>query len=213
MPYPSVVTLFLLIRHALTDATGKRLSGWTPGIHLSARGREQAAGLAERLADIPIAAIYSSPLERCRETASPIATNHGLKVQRSRHLGEVRYGDWTNRPMKQLMRTKLWRTVQQNPAAARFPGGESLLECQNRIVSETGRIAAAHASRVVAIVSHGDTIRLLLAHFSGVHTDNFQRISVSPASVSAVAVGEGMPRILKINDTGTLADIAGKMRG
>lgn len=201
------MTVLLLVRHALTDVTGRKLSGWTPGVHLNARGREQAEDLAERLAPLPIAALFSSPLERCRETAAPIASQKGLKVQRRKDLGEVRYGDWTNRSLRQLMKTALWQTVQTNPAAARFPNGESLLECQTRVAAEAGRIAAEHPDDMVALFSHGDPIRLLLAHFAGVHADHFQRILVSPASVSIVALGHGVPRIVRMNDTGGLDDL------
>jgi len=204
---PPAVTLLLLVRHALTDSTGKTLTGWTPGVHLSERGQEQAEELADRLAGAPISAVYSSPLERCRETTAPLAASAGLRVRTRADLGEVKYGEWTNRPLSQVSRTRLWVAVQSNPSSARFPGGESLLECQTRVAREAARIAAAHPGRAVVLVSHGDPIRLLLAHLAGVHTDHFQRLVVSPASVSAVAVGEGPPRILRVNDTGTLVDL------
>ncbi len=203
------MTLLLLIRHGSTTATDKGvLAGWTPGIHLSDGGREQAERLAERLRGLPIRAVYSSPLERCRETAAPLAAARGLRPMVRSGLGEVRYGRWTGRPLRQLARTKLWRTVMQVPSRARFPDGESLLEVQERAVRETERIVAAHPRSAVAIVSHGDVIRLLLAHFGGAHTDMFQRLIVDPGSVSAVFAGDGLPRILKVNDTGDLADLA-----
>jgi probable phosphoglycerate mutase len=201
------MTVLLLIRHALTDVTGKKLSGWTPDVHLNTRGREQAEGLAERLAPLRIAALYSSPLERCRETAAPVAAQKALKIQRRKDLGEVRYGDWTNKSLRQLAKTALWQTVQNNPAAARFPNGESLLECQTRVAAEAGRLADEHPDQMVALFSHGDPIRLLLAHFAGVHADHFQRIMVSPASVSVVALGHGVPRIVRMNDTGGLDEL------
>jgi probable phosphomutase (TIGR03848 family) len=203
------MTVLLLVRHALTPATGATLSGWTPGIHLSDEGRRQADSLATRLEPLPVDAIYSSPLERCRETAAPFARLAGLRVLRRKDLGEVGYGEWTNRPLKQLMRTNLWKVVQSNPAAMRFPGGESLLECQTRVVKAASDIIDAHTGKTVAIFSHGDPIRLLLAHFAAIHLDGFQRIVISPASVSAVALGHGVPRILAMNVTGTLTDIAG----
>lgn len=201
------MALLLLIRHGLTDSTGKRLYGWTPGVHLSDRGREQAERLAERLAGVPIRAIYSSPLERCTETAEPLAAATGVEVQVHDDLGEVRYGTWTGRPLAQLARTKLWRTVQHVPSRARFPGGESLLEVQGRAVRATDRILASHPKGTAAVFSHGDVIRLLLAHFIGVHPDLFQRLIVDPGSVSVVSAGDGIPRIIKMNDTGGLADL------
>src|SRR5437867_7869019 len=178
----SVPTLLLLIRHALTESTGKRLSGWQPGVHLSERGRQQADALAERMASVPVHVLYASPLERCLETAAPIAAAKGLEVRTAPELGEVRYGAWTGRPLAQLARTKLWKQVQQSPSAARFPQGETLLEVQDRAVQEVARLVADHPRKVVAVVSHGDVIRLLLAHFAGVHVDLFQRLIVYPAS-------------------------------
>ena len=200
--------ILLLVRHALTEATGTRLSGWTPGVHLSERGREQARGLVERLAPVRIVALYSSPLERCRETAEPLAAARRLEVRDTEDIGEVRYGDWTGRTLAQLSKTRLWRSVQATPSTVRFPGGETLLEVQQRAVRQAADIATAHPRGVVALVSHGDVIRLLLAHFAGLHVDLFQRLVVSPASVSMVAAGDGVPRILRINDTGGLGDLA-----
>jgi len=199
--------LLLLIRHAVTAATGRSLTGWTPGVHLSEQGRGQARALAERLVPVPISAMYSSPLERCVETAEPVAAQKRLSVTRTDDLGEVRYGDWTGRTLAQLSRTRLWKTVQSAPSNARFPNGESLLEVQERAAAEIGRIAAMHPRGVVAAFSHGDVIRLLLAHFGGVHVDMFQRLVISPASVTAIALGDGIPRILKVNDTGAVADL------
>lgn len=198
------MTLLLLIRHGMTDATGERLTGWTPGIHLSERGREQAEQLAERLANVPIAAIYSSPLERCRETATPLASARRLRVREREDLGEVRFGAWTGRSLKQLARTRLWRSLQRAPSSVRFPGGESLTDVQERMVRELGRIAEAHPNSTVAVFSHGDPIRLAVAHFAGMHADLSQRLAIETASVSIAAVGGSIPRVLKLNDTGDL---------
>jgi probable phosphoglycerate mutase len=202
-----------LIRHALTESTGKQLTGWTPGVHLSPKGEEQAERLADRLSGFPLRALYSSPLERCRETARPVAAAAGMKVTVRADLGEVRFGDWTGRSLSQLRRTKLWSVVQSNPSRVRFPEGESLLEVQARAVRECERIAASHPNGAVAIFSHADVIKLVLAWFSGTHTDLFQRLAVSPASVSAVALGRGAPSILRMNDTGDLRELAPRGRG
>lgn len=198
------MTLLLLIRHGHTDAAGKRLTGWARGVHLNATGHREATRLAERLDGVPIAALYSSPLERCRETAAPIARGRGLPVRIRRALIEVDYGDWTGRPISQLRRTALWRRVQQTPSAARFPGGESLLEVQTRAVAELEAIAAEHPGSTVAVVSHADVIRLLIAHFAGMHADLLQRLVVDTASVTVVALVDGAPRVWKVNDTGDL---------
>jgi probable phosphoglycerate mutase len=198
------VTVLLLIRHAVTDVTGKRLSGRTPGIHLSPEGRRQAEALAERLSAVPIAALYSSPLERCAETAGAIGEGRRLTVQLLPQLEEVAYGRWTGRPLAQLSRTTLWTKIQGSPSSVRFPEGETLGEVQRRAVDALDGVAARHPRGVVAAVSHADVIRLVLAHYAGVHLDLFQRLIVSPASVSAVALGDRVPRILRMNDTGTL---------
>lgn len=206
------MTLVLLVRHGLTEVTGTRLTGWTPGFHLSATGREQAEHAAERLAGLSVRAIYSSPLERCVETAEPLAARLGLRVRRREDLGEVRYGDWTGRSLSQLARTKLWRAVQSAPSNVRFPGGESFLEVQDRAVREVRRIAAAHPRSTVAVYSHADLIKLLVAHFAGMHQDLFQRLVIEPASVSVVWLGEGPPRVVKVNDTADLSGVAPRPR-
>jgi probable phosphomutase (TIGR03848 family) len=206
--YPSPVTLLLLIRHALTDATGKRLSGRTRGIHLSEAGRDQARALAERLQPLTISAVYSSPLERCVETARPFASARGLDVRVEPRVIEVAYGTWTGRSMGQLTRTKLWKQVQSSPSSVRFPEGESLSEVQHRAVTAFGDIAAAHPRGVAAVVTHADVIRLAVAHYCGVHLDLFQRFVVGTTSVSAILLGDRIPRVLRINDTGTLEDLA-----
>jgi probable phosphomutase (TIGR03848 family) len=198
------MTVLLLIRHAHTDAAGKRLTGWSRGVHLNARGREEAEALAERLEGIPVDAIYSSPLERCRETIAPLARRRRLPVAARRGLLEVDYGDWTGRTISQLRRTKLWRSVQHVPSMVRFPNGESFLEVQSRAVAELGRIAAEHPRGTVAVVTHADVLRLLIAHHAGMHTDHLQRLVVDPASITVVAVSEGTTRLLKVNDTGGL---------
>ncbi|HEY3208432.1 MAG TPA: MSMEG_4193 family putative phosphomutase [Actinomycetota bacterium] len=202
------MALLLLIRHALTEATGKRLSGRTPGIHLSEEGRRQAGLIAERLAPLPLAAVYASPLERCRETAEAIATSRRMTVREVADLAEVDYGRWTGRSMPQLVRTSLWKKVQQSPSSVTFPEGEGLIDAQRRSVAVMEEIAGRHPRAAVAIVSHADVIRLVLAHYAGLHIDLFQRLIVSPASVSAVALGDRIPRIIRMNDTGMLDDLA-----
>jgi probable phosphoglycerate mutase len=198
------MTVLLLIRHAHTDTAGKRLTGWERGVHLNDRGRREAAALAERLEGIPVRAIYSSPLERCRETAAPLSRALGIAVGARRALLEVDYGDWTGRTIAGLRRTRLWRVVLHAPSRIRFPGGESILEVQARAVSEIERIALAHPKHVVAVVTHADVVRLLLAHYAGIDLDHFQRLVVDPASVSVLALEEGPARLLKVNDTGDL---------
>jgi probable phosphomutase (TIGR03848 family) len=206
------MTVLLLIRHAHTDAAGKRLTGWSQGVHLNALGHQEAERLAERLEGIPVDAICSSPLERCRETIAPLARSRGLPISGRRGLLEVDYGDWTGRTISQLRRTKLWRSVQQVPSTVRFPNGESFLEVQARAVAELGRIAAEHPTGTVAVVTHADVVRLLIAHHAGMHMDHVQRLVVDPASITVVAVAEGTTRLLKVNDTGGLEALRPRRR-
>ncbi len=189
----------LLIRHGLNDWVGKRLAGWTPGVHLNEEGHTQAAALAQRLAAVPLAAIYSSPLERTLETAQPLAEAHGLPVQVREGLGEARCGDWTGRALEELKDEELWPVIQVYPSGARFPGGESLRETQARMVTELDAIRDAHAGQTVAVVSHSDPIKLAVAHYAGLALDLFQRLTISPASVTAFAFTRFGPRLVCLN--------------
>lgn len=183
-----------LVRHATTAATGHRLGGWTPGVHLDDAGRDQARATARRFADHPVVAVYSSPLERTRDTAEIIAEVVGLQVQVRRDLGETDYGDWTNRPLDELRNEALWRVIQTTPSRATFPGGESLRGSQARMVEAIETIAAAHdPDDLVIAVGHADPIKAALAHYLGMPLDTFQRIAVSPASVSILSLREGHP--------------------
>ncbi len=195
------MTMVFLIRHGLTDQTGARLYGRTPGLHLSERGREQAQRLAERLSGVRLAAVYSSPLERCIETATPLAAAHGVHVSRRAGLMEMDAGAWTNRPLLGLARTKLWQRIQHTPSQAAFPDGEGFASANARLIRELARIADRHPRGRVAVVSHSDNIRMLLTHLAGAHLDSFQRMIVDTASVSVVSVGPGIPRVFLVNET------------
>jgi probable phosphoglycerate mutase len=191
----------LLIRHAQNDWIGKRLAGWTPGIHLNDEGRSQAAALARRLSEVPVAAVYGSPLERTMETAQPLAQAHGLTVEVRERLGETQYGDWTGQSLEELKEDELWPVVQVYPGGARFPGGESLREVQTRMVEEIDAIRDAHLEETVAIVSHSDPIKLVVAHYAGLPLDLFQRLVISPASVTVFAFTRFGPRLICLNHT------------
>jgi probable phosphomutase (TIGR03848 family) len=199
------MTTLLLVRHGHTDAAGKRLTGRAPGVHLNELGRRQAQRLVERLDGVRIDTIVSSPLERCRETAAPLAMARGHAVDVGRAWIEVGYGEWTGRSISQLRRTKHWRRVMFAPSNVRFPGGESLLEVQVRAVDASFDIAARHARGTVLVVSHADVIRLLVAHLAGMHADHLQRLSIDTASITAVSISDGFPRLLTVNETDDLA--------
>jgi probable phosphomutase (TIGR03848 family) len=206
------MAVLVLVRHAVTDQTGKRLYGRRPGIHLSARGRDQSEEVARRLAGQPIAAVYSSPLERCMETAEPIADALGIHVRSEPGLLETDMGTWTGKTFGQVRRARLWSRILAVPSSAPFPEGESLAAVQARAVAAVEAIGRRHQSRPAVVVSHGDPIRLVLAHYAGLHLDLFQRLEVAPASVSVVGTGEHGPRLLRLNDTGLL-DLAGPRGG
>ncbi|MGH2592690.1 MAG: MSMEG_4193 family putative phosphomutase [Anaerolineae bacterium] len=196
------MTQLFLVRHGNTDWADKKLAGWTPGVHLNDTGAKQAEALVERLAPIRFDAIYSSPLERTRETAAPLARARGLKVIKLSDIGEVRYGDWQGKSLSQLSKKKEWATVQLAPSMMRFPNGESIREMQSRAVAGIERIAAAHPKGTVALFSHGDVIKAIVAHLIGMPLDTFQRLSIAPASVTVMVLGRFGARLLRLNDTG-----------
>jgi probable phosphomutase (TIGR03848 family) len=194
------ITYVLLIRHGENDWVGTdRLAGRTPGVHLNDKGHSQSARLAELLATQPVTAVYSSPLERCLETATPVAAALGVTVTPEPDVLEVDYGEWQGGTLKELAKTPEWQLVQHNPSSFQFPGGESLHQVQTRAVWTVERIVRAHPNQLVAIFSHGDVIRTTLAHYMGTPLDLFQRISIGTASVSALAFFGVRPMVLFTN--------------
>ena len=202
------MTLVLLVRHGLTAGTGKVLTGRMPGIFLDDRGRGQAAAVAARLAQVPLDAIVTSPLERCRQTAEIIAAardGHPAAVSADEQFAEVSYGDWTGKPLKQLARERLWRVVQDHPSAVRFPGkdGESLRDVQHRAVSAVrGWNDRLGPDAAYLICSHGDVIKAVLADALGLHLDLCQRIQADPCSLSVIRYTPVRPFVVRMNDTG-----------
>jgi probable phosphoglycerate mutase len=193
----------LLVRHGQTPTTGTTLPGRAKGLHLSEKGREQAQRAADRIAALDkVAAVYASPLERTRETAAPIAAARGLRTVSDRGLLECDFGDWTGEKLSKLNKLPEWSTVQRYPSGFRFPGGESFTEMQTRICSTLDRLVARHPGETIVAVSHADPIKAALAQALGTHLDLFQRIVVSPCSISAVLFGAGGPAVLAANSTG-----------
>lgn len=199
--------LLLLVRHAVTPVTGKKLTGWLPGFSLSEAGRDQAAELALTLEPAPIKAIYSSPLERCRETVAPIAKSHKLKLRINQNIGEVRYGDWQGRSLKSLYRTKAWGELRARPADFRFPGGETIREAQARGLAEIERLRAKHSGEAVLVCSHADLIRLIVSGYLGLAIDLYDRITVPTASVTTLWLGDARPRLLNLGAGKNLEDL------
>jgi probable phosphoglycerate mutase len=204
----------LLVRHGKTPTTGKVLPGRTPGLHLSEEGQAQAVSVAQRIAAIadsgpgrPVA-VYASPLERTAETAKPIARALGLRVRTASGLLECDFGDWTGAELAKLAKRPEWGQVQRVPSEFRFPGGESFLEMQARITWEVTRLTQLHPGETIVAVSHADPIKAAVATAAGTHLDLFQRLIISPCSVSALAYGRGGPRVLTVNSVGSLSEVA-----
>jgi broad specificity phosphatase PhoE len=197
--------LFLLIRHGENEYVKKgRLAGRLPGIHLNEKGRAQSKAVADlllkRVADAPVKFIYSSPLERALETAEPIAQALHAEIVPRPGLIETEPGEWTGKTLKSLRRLKQWRTVQRNPSLFRFPQGESFAEAQFRMCQELQVLGAGQDDKNILIcVSHSDPIKLAIAYFIGMPLDQFQRLSVSTASINALFIGDSGSQLLTLN--------------
>src|SRR3954463_3678870 len=197
----------ILLRHGRTSANASgTLAGRTPGVHLDDLGKTQADRAGDRLSVVPLAELVSSPLERCRETARAVARRQSarLRVPSAKALTECDYGEWQGRPLRELARLALWKTVQTNPSAATFPGGESLPHMQARAVDAVRRrdaeVGASHGPDAVWLaVSHGDVIKSVLADALGMHLDLFQRLQVDPASISVIRYTDARPYVLASN--------------
>jgi broad specificity phosphatase PhoE len=220
-------TLVVLVRHGVTGTTGRELPGRAPGLHLSDDGRRQAEAAAARVvaltargngsggaksggdgkagksdkAGAPSAVVYASPLERTQETAAPIAAALGVEVVPDDGLLELDMGEWTGLPLATARKRKEWSTIQRYPSSFRFPGGESFVDMQARMASTVDRLRAEHPGQMVVAVSHADPIRALVAHAMGTHLDLFQRIVVSPCSLTGIAYGSEGPVVLMVNAT------------
>lgn len=200
----------LLVRHGATDTTGIILPGRAPGLHLSERGVAQAEHVAERLGALtrkPVA-LYTSPLERARETAAPIARALRLRPHIERGLLECDFGLWTGRKLNLLAKKPEWRAVQHAPSTFRFPEGESFTEMQLRVWTTLERIAAKHRNRTVVVVSHADPIKAAVTYAQGVPLDLFQRTVISTCSISAIAFTSATPVVLSVNNVDSLRDLA-----
>ncbi len=206
------MTTVLLVRHGRSTAnTAGTLAGWTPGVLLDDKGREQAAAVGQRLSEVPITLAVSSPLERCRETTERILLERTPppEVVFDDALGEAHYGDWTGKALSELTEDAQWRVVQAHPSAAVFPGdtGESMAAMSARAIAAVRQWAAAAAERggdaaTLLVVSHGDVIKAVLADALGMHLDLFQRIQVDPCSLSVIRYTPLRPFVERMNDTG-----------
>ncbi|NIK59328.1 histidine phosphatase family protein [Kribbella shirazensis] len=200
----------ILVRHGRSSAnTSGTLAGRTPGVKLDDAGVEQAAAVAQRLAGLPLAAIVTSPLERCKQTATAIAQHHdGLRPATDRRLTECGYGDWTGKKIATLVKDPLWAVVQQHPSAVTFPGGESMRAMQQRAVdavrAHDAELAKSHGDNAIWVaVSHGDVIKAIVADALGQHLDTFQRIVVDTASTTIITYTATRPFLVRLNDSGS----------
>jgi probable phosphomutase (TIGR03848 family) len=190
----------LLIRHGENDYFARsRLPGHAPGISLNLRGREQAAALARNLSSLQVRAVYSSPLERCIETAQPLADSLGLQIKILPDLIDTNVGDWTGRSWKALRRTKLWKDLRENPAQFQFPGGETFVNLQRRVIHALEIICTEHLDGLIAVVFHSDPIKLVVAHYLGLPLDSFQRLTVDPGSVTILRLEKPAAKLLALN--------------
>lgn len=198
------MTRLLLIRHATTNAVGKTLSGRSAGVQLNDAGIEQARNLTERIKHLPIAAVYSSPMERAVATAEPIAQSLGLGVQVMQDFQELDFGNWTNKTFEDLASEHSFQRFNTFRSCARVPGGETMLEAQTRFVSGVEKLQQRHPGQTLAIISHADLIKSAIAYYAGIHLDMFQRLEISPASVSMVELYEETVRIVLLNHMGEI---------
>ena len=207
-PKPPPPTLALFVRHGHTPTTGKVLPGRAKGLHLADAGRAQADAVAERLVALrKVDAVYASPLERARETAAAIARRLGLRVSVDKGLLECDFGDWTGAELKALRKLPEWRAVQRHPSGFRFPNGESFLEMQARVSGAVNRLRARHPGGTIVLVSHADPIKAAVADAAGTPLDLFQRLVISPCSVSAVAYADTGPIVLTVNSLADLTEL------
>jgi len=208
------MTTVLLIRHGRTSAnTAGILAGRSSGVELDEVGHQQVREAGTRIAGVPLRAVVTSPLRRCRQTAQALvsARPEPMALSLEQGLVECGYGEWTGKSLRELSKDKLWSTVQQQPSAVRFPGGESMTEMSSRSIGAIrtwdAKLGAAYGPDAVwAAVSHGDVIKAILADALGMHLDAFQRIMVDPASISIVRYTASRPYVITLNSTN--ADLA-----
>jgi probable phosphoglycerate mutase len=198
------MTKFLLIRHATNYTVGKRIAGRMAGVSLNEEGQEQANKLAHRLKDLPISAIYSSPLERAIETAEPLAATLGKEVKVNEDFLEINFGNWTNLTIEELEKDATFQLYNSFRSFTEIPGGELMVEAQVRVIKGLKKLCIQHPNETVAVFSHGDLVKAAVAYYAGIPLDMFLRLEISPASVSIINVFEETAQIQLVNDTGEI---------
>jgi broad specificity phosphatase PhoE len=198
------MTRFWLIRHGSHDWLGKTMVGRQPGVTLNARGHMEAADIARALQDVPLAAIYSSPLERTQQTAEPLAEIHGLSMRTDESLVEVDFGEWTGQTFDVLASDPRWEMWNCSRAKSRAPGGESMRAVEQRIVAVLERLAREHPDADVAVISHGDVLRAALLHYQGLSLDLIHTIDLGPAAIAVLEKGQGCTRLISLSSHAAL---------
>jgi len=193
------MTTFFLIRHAASNASSDVLTGRAPGIALSDIGREQARGLARRFAEVELAAVWSSPMERAVQTAIPLGFVSNLPVKQSPGLNEVEYGDWTGKSFSSLDEDPLWRRFNHSRRDTRIPGGEAIPDVQSRVITQLSIISRQYGSQNIAVVTHAEPIRLVLAYCLDSSDYLHDRLEIGLASISIVRWSE-RPIVLSVNN-------------
>src|SRR3954469_11059837 len=191
------VTNFLFIRHGRHDYLGRAIAGRKAGVHLNDAGRQEAEHLAEKLSLLPVDAVYSGPLERVRETAEPIARRFNLPLQIADEFTEIGVGEWEDRAFAELSEQPLWRHINAFRSSTAFPNGELMLEVQVRAIRKLNQLRGRH--RFIVVVTHGDVVRAVMAHFLGMHLDLFLRFEIDPASLSLLEYGEDFAIVRMLN--------------
>jgi probable phosphomutase (TIGR03848 family) len=204
----------LLIRHAVNEyVKSGKLAGRIEGVHLNDEGKAQAEALGKRLVDAPLKHIYYSPMERTLETAQAVHQHHpNIPFEPNTGILEVDYGDWQDMKISDLSKRKMWSVIQEYPTRAYFPNGETMRNAQNRVVDAIESLVEKHENDMIALVFHADLIKMAVAHYLGVHLDNFQRIVISPASISTLMLGHSRPFIGSVNDTAHLQELEKQKR-
>jgi len=194
------MTEFLLVRHASHDLLGRVLAGRMPGVHLNEQGRREARWLRDRLAETPIETIAASPLERSLETVEPIATALGRLPQVEPELGEMAFGEWTGRSFEELESVSAWKVFNACRSAAPVPGGETMLQVQTRAVCALERLRERDPESTVLVVSHGDVLRAMIAHYLGLSLDLLHRFEIAPASITTLRVTPHGATLIRLNE-------------
>jgi probable phosphoglycerate mutase len=199
------MTTFLLVRHGETDALGNFLAGSMPGCHLNEDGMKQVKRLAAELAEVPIKAIYTSPLERAVETAEQLAIPHELRPIQYEALSEMKFGGWEGKKFSELDKDEMWQRFNKVRSMVRPPNGELMIAVQTRMMEAADWMQLAHKDAVIALVSHADPLRALIAHVMGVALDHLRRIRIDPGSVSIVRSNGDWQEVAGLNYTGSIA--------